>query len=64
MQLDLLKYIKTLLPAGLKVVVVGDGEFDSSTLVSYLEEPENWHYVSPKGRRSALPNGKQRESIL
>ena len=45
MQLNLLKYIKTLLPEGLEVVVLGDGEFDSSTVVSYLKEQENWHYV-------------------
>ena len=44
-QLALLKTVKLLIPADRRVVLLGDGEFDGSQVVAWLEEQENWQYV-------------------
>jgi hypothetical protein len=44
-QLALLKTVKTLIPAERAVILLGDGEFDGSQVVTWLEEQENWQYV-------------------
>ena len=44
-QLALLKTVKTLIPTDRAVILLGDGEFDGSQVVTWLEEQENWQYV-------------------
>lgn len=45
LQLELLKTILPLLPEGKKVTLLGDGEFDSPALITWLRDQENWSYV-------------------
>ena len=40
----LLERLRALLPAGTEVILLGDGEFDSVELQSYLTQ-QHWHYV-------------------
>jgi hypothetical protein len=44
-QLELIKLVNSYLPEGCQAICLGDGEFDGSELVSWLEEQEDWHYV-------------------
>lgn len=44
LQLEIVKYIAPLLPENAKVTFLGDGEFDSTHLISWLKD-ENWRYV-------------------
>ena len=44
-QLALLKTVQSLLPADRAVIILGDGEFDSSELVSWFEQQPTWRYV-------------------
>jgi hypothetical protein len=41
----LLQELQTLLPAGASVVVLGDGEFDSVALQTFLSQDAHWDYV-------------------
>lgn len=43
-QLDLLRYIRSLLPRGIAVLLVGDTEFGSVAVLRYLDQ-WRWHYV-------------------
>lgn len=44
-QLALLKTVQALLPSDRAVVLLGDGEFDGSQVVSWLEDQPHWQYV-------------------
>jgi hypothetical protein len=44
-QLALLQRIAEMLPAGRELVLLGDGEFDGSEVVSWLNDQPTWHYV-------------------
>lgn len=44
-QLSLLKAVKVLLPDQDEVILLGDGEFDGSQVVTWLEAQPNWQYV-------------------
>jgi hypothetical protein len=44
LQLELLRYIRTLLPHGVAVTLVGDGEFSSAAVVAQLQA-WGWHYA-------------------
>jgi hypothetical protein len=44
-QLELFKTVKALLPSNSPVIVVGDGEFDGSEVVTWFKAETNWHYV-------------------
>ena len=44
LQLEIVKYIAPLLAKNAKVTFLGDGEFDSTELISWLKE-KNWRYV-------------------
>lgn len=44
-QLKLIELVDSYLPAGCQAICLGDGEFDGSELVTWLEEQENWQYV-------------------
>lgn len=44
-QLALLKTVQSLLPSERAVIVLGDGEFDGSQLISWLQTQPNWNYV-------------------
>lgn len=45
LQLELLETAKRYLPAGCAVVLLGDGEFDGSQVVEWLEAQPTWDYV-------------------
>lgn len=45
LQLELFETAKTLIPDGCEVVLLGDGEFDGSQVVEWLEEQPTWDYV-------------------
>lgn len=45
LQLQLIKSVLKRLDEGVKVVLLGDGEFDSSGLISWLENQPTWQYV-------------------
>jgi hypothetical protein len=44
-QLTLLKAVKALVPDQRPVILLGDGEFDGSEVVTWLETQPNWQYV-------------------
>lgn len=44
-QLKLLALAKTYVPSGCEVILLGDGEFDGSQIVEWLESQPNWDYV-------------------
>ncbi|MCB7129425.1 MAG: IS4 family transposase [Candidatus Brocadiales bacterium] len=44
-QLALLKTVKSLIPADRGVILLGDGEFDGSQIVEWLDQTPQWHYV-------------------
>ncbi len=44
-QLALLKRVKTLLPADVPVVILGDGEFDGSEVVEWFITETDWQFV-------------------
>ena len=44
-QLSLFKAVKALLPATSQVILVGDGEFDGSQVITWFETETNWHFV-------------------
>jgi hypothetical protein len=44
-QLELFQSIKELLPPDLSVILLGDGEFDGSELIDWLEKKTTWQYV-------------------
>ena len=41
----LLEEVRTLLPADVEVILLGDGEFDSVELQAFLRTEVDWHYV-------------------
>lgn len=45
LQLELLNYIIKLLPTDANIILLGDGEFDSSDVIKWLEDKPNWQYV-------------------
>jgi len=45
LQLELFELAKTYVPNDCQVVLLGDGEFDGSEIVKWLEEQLNWDYV-------------------
>lgn len=45
-QLALMKTLKSLLPAEQAVILLGDGEFDGSELVTWFEQQTTWRYAS------------------
>jgi hypothetical protein len=44
-QLELFKSVKELLPPDMSVILLGDGEFDGSDLIDWLEKETTWQYV-------------------
>lgn len=44
-QLALLEQVKRLLPDSAPVVLLGDGEFDASELINWLQQQPTWRYV-------------------
>jgi len=44
-QLALMKTLQSLLPADREVIILGDGEFDGSELVTWFEQQTTWFYV-------------------
>lgn len=44
-QLALFKTVKALLPEAGQVILLGDGEFDGSQLLTWLESQTHWHFV-------------------
>lgn len=51
--LALLKRLRTLLPAGVDLVLLGDGEFDSVELQDFVSQ-QGWHYVSRTAKNSQV----------
>ena len=45
LQLALLETVKSLLPSEQEVILLGDGEFDGSQVITWLEDQPLWHYV-------------------
>lgn len=45
LQLKLLEMVRDLLPKNQKITLLGDGEFDSSVLIEWLEDQPMWSYV-------------------
>ena len=50
MQLELIKYIQTLLPWGANVIFMGDGEFDSCDVIQFIKSETNWRYICRTAR--------------
>jgi hypothetical protein len=44
-QLNLFRSVKALLPADLPVILLGDGEFDGSQVIEWVETQTTWQYV-------------------
>ena len=44
-QLELIKMVDTYLPPDCQAIFLGDGEFDGSEVVDWLETQEHWQYV-------------------
>lgn len=55
--LSLVKQVKDLLPDCKKVVLLGDGEFDSCELQEYAQE-QGWHYVLRTAKNTQIEDGK------
>lgn len=45
LQLALLQTVQTLLPPEREVIILGDGEFDGSEVMAWLEQQPTWSYV-------------------
>lgn len=45
LQLQLLQQVQALVPETSQVILLGDGEFDASQLIDWLQQQPNWHYV-------------------
>lgn len=52
--IQLLERVRTLLPEACEVVFLGDGEFDSVALQSYLHDLPNWDYVTRTAKNTQL----------
>lgn len=50
-QLALMKTLKSLLPAEQAIILLGDGEFDGSELVTWFEQQTTWRYVCRTANR-------------
>ncbi|MCP4460178.1 MAG: IS4 family transposase [Cytophagales bacterium] len=50
-QLTLIKTLQSLLPTDREVIILGDGEFDGSELVSWFEQQITWRYVCRTANR-------------
>ena len=44
-QLELLNQVKALLPAGATVILTGDGEFDGTGVIEWVQAQPTWHYA-------------------
>ena len=44
-QLALMKTLQSLLPSDQEIIILGDGEFDGSELVTWFEQQATWFYV-------------------
>jgi hypothetical protein len=51
--LDLLRQLQALLPEGVDVVLLGDGEFDSVDLQTFVNQ-QGWHYVCRTAKNSQV----------
>ena len=49
LQLKLVKSVLKQLDQGVEVVLLGDGEFDSSGLIKWLEDQPRWQFCSSNG---------------
>ena len=45
LQLELFEMAKTFIPDGCEVILLGDGEFDGSRVIEWLEAQPTWDYV-------------------
>lgn len=52
--IQLLESVRSILPESCEVVFLGDGEFDSVELQSYLRNLPNWDYVSRTAKNTQL----------
>jgi hypothetical protein len=50
-QLALMNTLQSLLPPDQQVIILGDGEFDGSELVTWFEQQTTWHYVCRTANR-------------
>ena len=50
-QLALMKTLQSLLPTDPEVIILGDGEFDGSELVTWFEQQITWYYVCRTANR-------------
>jgi hypothetical protein len=50
-QLALMQSLQALLPTDQEVIILGDGEFDGSELITWFEQQMTWHYVCRTAHR-------------
>jgi len=53
-QLALLQKVQDLLPAEAQVILTGDGEFDGTEVVTWLEAQPTWHYACRTAKNSKV----------
>lgn len=54
LQLHLFQRVKALLPAGVPVVLLGDGEFDGSEVIDWFQQDSQWRYVCRTDRTNKI----------
>jgi hypothetical protein len=54
LQLHLFQRVKALLPVGVPVVLLGDGEFDGSEVIDWFQQNSQWRYVCRTDRTNKI----------
>lgn len=57
-QLALLQRVKALLPTEAQVILTGDGEFDGTEIVTWLEAQPTWHYACRTAKNTKVRASK------
>jgi len=56
-QLALLQTVKSLLPDDQKVIILGDGEFDGSEVITWIKTQSQWQYVCRAANTCKIKSG-------
>jgi hypothetical protein len=60
-QIELLTQVRDLLPAGAKVIITGDAEFDGTEVVTWFTAQPNWDYACRTAKNVVIRNSPQAE---
>jgi hypothetical protein len=61
-QIELLTQVRDLLPAGAKVILTGDAEFDGTEVVTWFKAQPNWFYACRTAKNVVIRTSHQAEA--